>query len=291
MPLITFVTTCRGRLAHVRETLPLLVAQREAAVVVVDYGCPDGTGDWIEAHFPTVVVVRSPDAPRFEAARARNLGAAHVQSPWICFVDADIRVGAEFCTRVEPLLADTRFYLAEPRTGESWGTCICAKADFDFIGGYDEVLQSWGKEDEDFYSWLVLAGVSYDVFPGELIDVISHDDRERVAHFELKDRWFSESINHVYCRAKIDLMQLQRQQMSLDDRKRLYAQVRSAVIAARDSGKPMNIGLTFLTQETRSCGPLECKLLYTLPRPRGDGRPKKTTSGLISRQKSLTRYD
>jgi glycosyltransferase involved in cell wall biosynthesis len=291
MPLITFVTTCRGRLAHVRETLPLLVAQHDAAVVVVDYGCPDRTGDWIEAHFPSVVVARAPDAPRFEVARARNLGAAQVQTPWICLIDADIRVRADFCARVEPLLVEKRFYMAEPRTGESWGTCICPKADFDAIGGYDEVLQSWGKEDEDLYSRLVLAGVSYDVFPGELIDVISHDDSERVAHFELKDRWFSESINHVYCRAKIDLMQLQRQPMNLDDRKRLYAQVRSAVIAAYESGEPMNIGLVFMTQETRTCGPLECKLLYTLPRPRGEGRPLRKTSPLIYKQSSVTRDD
>jgi hypothetical protein len=291
MALITFVTTCRGRLSHLRETLPLLVAQPGAAVVVVDYGCPERSGDWVEAHFPAVTVVRSPESPRFEIARARNLGAAQVRSPWICLIDADIRVAPDFCARIEPLLAAKRFYIAEPRTGETWGTCICSKSDFDLIGGYDDVLQNWGKEDEDFYSRLVLAGVIYAAFPGELIGVITHDDSERVAHFELKDRWFSESINHVYCRAKIDLMLLQHQPLSLDARQRLYAQVRSAVMAARDSAKPMNIGLTFLTQDTRSCGPLECKLLYTLPQPQGDGRPKTRTSPLIPKQAALTRND
>ena len=91
MAFITFVTTCRGRLRHLRETLPTFVRQPDAAVVVVDYSCPEACGDWVEANFPHVEVVRSPDSPRFELSRARNLGAARVRSPWICFIDADTR--------------------------------------------------------------------------------------------------------------------------------------------------------------------------------------------------------
>ncbi len=32
----------------------------------------------------------------------------------------------------------------------------------------------------------------------------------------MKDRWVSESINHVYCRAKIDLMLLQQAPLELE---------------------------------------------------------------------------
>jgi hypothetical protein len=75
---------------------------------------------------------------------------------------------------------------------------VCEAADFEDIGGYDEVMQGWGKDDEDLYARLVMAGVRYVGFPGELVQAIKHSDDERVAHYDVKDRWLSESINHVY---------------------------------------------------------------------------------------------
>lgn len=281
MAFITFVTTCRGRLGHLRETLPSLAAQPDAAVIVVDYGCPDKSGAWVEANFPDVQVVRSDDSTRFELARARNLGAQRVQSPWICFVDADTRVDAGFSELLKLLLRAGHFYQAEPRNIETWGTSICAKRNFDRVGGYDEVIQGWGKEDDDFYARLLLAGVRYGTFPGDMLHGIRHADSERVAHYAMKDRWLNESINYVYCRAKIDLMLLSHTQLSLDARKELYAQVHAAVMAARDSGKPMTIAVPYLAEATRACGPLEGKLVYTLPKPRGDGRPNATIGSLI----------
>jgi len=281
MAFLTFVTTCRGRLAHLRKTLPLLVAQPDAAVVVVDYGCPENAGDWVEENFPPVAVVRSPESARFELSRARNLGAAGVRSPWICFVDADTLVDPSFSERVKPLLKPGYFYQADPRTVTTWGTAVCASADFESVGGYDEVIQGWGKEDEDFYARLFLKGVRYAGFPGELLSEIKHSDSERVAHADVKDHWLSESINHVYCRAKIDLMQVTHGPLALEYRKKLYAEVHSLVMAARDSGKPMTIVLPFRTQETRLCGPLEAKLVYTLPRPRGEGHPNHNAGSVV----------
>jgi glycosyltransferase involved in cell wall biosynthesis len=278
MAFLTFVTTCRGRLAHLRETLPSLAAQPDARVVVVDYGCPDDSGRWVETHFPQVEVVRSAESTRFELARARNLGAPSVGSPWICFIDADTGVADDFCEQIRPLLAAGRFYQAVPRTIETWGTSICAKTDFERVGGYDEVIQGWGREDDDFYTRLHLAGIRQAKFPGELLHVISHTDDQRVAHYDVKNRWVSESINHVYCRAKIDLMLLQQAPPALDVRKQLYAKVHAAVTAARGSGKPLAIEVPFRTEDTRACGPLQVKLTYTLPQPLGDGQLKSTRS-------------
>lgn len=273
MAFITLITTCRGRLAHLKETLPTFASQADAEVVVVDYSCPDGTGDWVEGAFPGVRVVREPDRPRFELARARNLGAAAATSPWLCFIDADMRVAPDFSARLRSVLTPGHYYQARPRTIETWGTAICARADFERAGGYDEVLQGWGKEDDDFYARLVLSGVTYATFPGELVKGMSHDDGARVAHYDVKDRWVNESVNHVYCRAKLDLMLLRREPVPLEVRTRLYAQVRTAVLDGRKTGKPLQITVPFMTQHTRMCGPLEAKLVYQLPNPRGEGRP------------------
>lgn len=285
MPLLTFVTTCRGRLAHLRRSLPTFVAQPDAEVVVVDYDCPERSGEWVELSFPQVKVVRVSDRPRFELSRARNLGAAAATSPWLCFVDADIELRPDFVARVRPLLEPGCFYQAKPRTIETWGTSISARADFERVGGYDEVLQGWGKDDDDYYARLVLAGGRHAAFPGELLAPISHGDAERVESYELKDRWLSESINFVYCRAKHDLELLRREPLALALRRRLYEEVRAAVLRGREAEGPLEIRIPFLQQETRACGPLEARLSYTLPSPRGEGQPKASASSLIPRRR------
>lgn len=275
MPFLTFVTTCRSRLSHLQKSLPTFVAQPDTAVVVVDYDCPERSGDWVEEAFPQVTVVRAPGRPRFELSRARNLGAAAVvESPWVCFIDADIRLAPDFLSRVRPLLTPGHYYQAKPRNIETWGTSICAVSDYDRVGGYDEVLQGWGKDDDDFYARMVLAGVRGATFPGELLLAMSHDDGQRVAHYDVKDRWVNESINHVYCRAKIDLSLVRQAPVPLDVRRRLYDQIRASVLKAHETGEPLQITVPFMSQDTRACGPLEARLLYVLPRPRGEGTPK-----------------
>lgn len=286
MPSLALITTCRGRLPHLQESLPTFVAQPAAEVVVVDYGCPARSGDWVERGYPQVKVVRAGERPHFELSRARNLGAAAATAPWLCFVDADIRLAPEFMARVGPQLEPGAFYQAKPRTIETWGTSISARADFERVGGYDEVLQGWGKDDDDYYARLVLAGVRHASFPGELLVPISHGDAQRVESYELKDRWLSESINHVYCRAKHDLELLRREPLAVDLRRRLYDEVRAAVLRARGSDGPLELRIPFLQQQTRACGSLEARLSYTLPRPHGEGVPEPHASSLIPRRRA-----
>ena len=46
---LCFVTTCMGRLAALRQTLGPMLDQAEGSrIVVVDYTCPDGAGDWVD---------------------------------------------------------------------------------------------------------------------------------------------------------------------------------------------------------------------------------------------------
>ena len=72
---VSIVTTSKGRLHHIRDTVPRMLACGVDEVLVVDYGCPDGTGDWVERHCPGARVLRVTDDPGFCLPRARNLGA------------------------------------------------------------------------------------------------------------------------------------------------------------------------------------------------------------------------
>ncbi len=76
MALISVVTTCKGRLEHLRATLPHLMDLPDCEVVVVDYDCPERSGDWVRAEYPSAIVAKVEASPLFNVSHARNVGAA-----------------------------------------------------------------------------------------------------------------------------------------------------------------------------------------------------------------------
>lgn len=143
---IALITTTKGRLHHLRETPSLMLAQEADEVIVVDYACPDGSGDWVERDHPGTRVVRVEALPGFCAARARNIGAAVARSEWLAFIDCDIRTQAGWVDWMRKALKPGCFYRAQdgdrgpdPELG---GTAICRRVDFETIGGYDEVFDA-----------------------------------------------------------------------------------------------------------------------------------------------------
>jgi glycosyltransferase involved in cell wall biosynthesis len=200
-----FVTTCKGRLHHLQQTLPLWVSQAPDQIVVVDYGCPQGTGDWVESTYPDVTVVRVADDETFSASRARNKGAAQVTAEWICFIDADVRTHPSLLPWLRAHVRDGCFYLWKNQSVTSfydvWGTFVCERRAHHWAGGYDEVIRGWGCEDADFYHRLQLAGVTRRYYPGQWIAPIQHDDTDRVDGSAAARRR-SEVSNRLYFEAK-----------------------------------------------------------------------------------------
>ncbi|MDB5874910.1 MAG: hypothetical protein JWQ07_4352 [Ramlibacter sp.] len=261
---ICFITTCRGRREHLEQSLPILVGQAGTSCVVVDYDCPDGAGGWVEAGYPLVKVVRSGSRPRFEAARARNLGAQAAQAPWLCFVDADALLGADFAASVRPLLQRGSFYLASPHRGDMTGLCIVHRDDFQSVGGYDQVMQGWGMEDKDFYFRLLLSGLAEGSFPSALASMIRHGTELRVAHYDVKQTELSSTSNLVYCRAKWDLMRLGGRPLEEHERTALYQNISRLVLDAHSRGAGVQVRVPFSSQTSHSGAVLGCSLVYEL---------------------------
>jgi len=204
---ITFVTTCKGRLHHVKQTLPVIVAADPGEVILVDYGCPDNTGDWVEANLPSVKVIRVTDDPGFCLPRARNTGAAHATSTWICFIDADIIVQDGWLEWMQENLQPHHFYRADPGEGlanlETYGTVICSREDFNAVNGYDEVFRGWGGEDDDLYHRLSFLNANAQKrYPNHFVEAISHDDAERTVFHSIKNVKTQSFINDCYMRVK-----------------------------------------------------------------------------------------
>ena len=241
MSTLCYITTCKGRLEHLKQTLPCVVDQPDVSCVVVDYACPDNTADWVAANFPQVTVVRVTGEAGFNAARARNLGARAAKSPWLAFFDADIRWAPDFARRVIPDLQADHFYRAQPVTPQSWGSFICQRRDFEAVDGYDEAFTGWGGEDDDLMMRLALLGRKSAGYSAELIYEIPHDEVARVRFYDIKDRALQHRINMLYMQAKLDLSRLLGGPLPLETRQQLYGEVRRIIRQAVDTGQPAAI--------------------------------------------------
>lgn len=265
---LSLITTCKGRLHHLRQTLPEMMKQQHAECIVVDYDCPQGTGDWVAENFPQVKVVRVTDDPGFNQCRARNLGAIAAASSLLCFVDADIRLAPEFASWISANCTAKTFLRASPVTIDTWGTFSCRREDFWCVGGYDEVYEGYGASPEDLYLRLAAAGCSEKSFPGSLISSIPHGDVERTAYYENKDRWWQHRINSLYLIAKLDVMKLLGTELPIEQRRLLYAEAGRAIEHTRSTGgdlAALEVNLEDVTTRTMNILiRLDRKLSYTI---------------------------
>lgn len=232
---IGFITTCKGRLHHLKQTLPLMVAEKPDEIIVVDYDCPHGAGEWVETTYPTVKVRYIRDGSAFNVARARNLGIASSTADWLCLIDADILVQPGFVEATRQRISQRCFYRRAPVNGgfdlETFGTVICSRRSLDMIGGYDEVLEGWGGEDMDLYHRLRLVGDLEYGFPAHFVRAISHDDQERFEFDTIKDKVLKTIETKIYTEAKKMIMTLKncRSDLPLQTKRTLHEAIRKEI--------------------------------------------------------------
>jgi glycosyltransferase involved in cell wall biosynthesis len=230
--------------------MPTFLAQPDTEVIVVDYDCPDGTADVCARDFPAARVIKVEDAPRFNGAHARNLGAAEARGEWIAFFDADILMAPDFVRRLMPKLdaPDTfhRFYPNNSSNNSSCGSNVTRREDFFAMGQYDEVMQGYGGEDLDLYFRLELFGskpqrMEFDM----LAEIIQHPDKERVrfGHYETVVR--HQQVNDVYYLVKHSLLRhLGVNGLDEEHRQTIYDLVRDVVSdATRTTDQPIHFSI------------------------------------------------
>jgi glycosyltransferase involved in cell wall biosynthesis len=186
----SIIVTCKGRLHHLRETLPLMLRQAPEIpfeVVVVDYGCPQGTFDWLRSlDYCKVLAVRVLDkAYPFNQSRARNCGARFARGNIFAFMDADMRPHHTWlATAVEPLLAKAAgLCIVKPAVPNTVGTCVVTRELYYQVRGYDEGFQGWGRDDSDFYKRCAPYS-TIAKYPASLLRPIRHSNEERTRYYE-----------------------------------------------------------------------------------------------------------
>jgi glycosyltransferase involved in cell wall biosynthesis len=213
MPTLSCITTCKGRLEHLKESLPKICAAGFDEVIVVDFDCPQSTADWCRANYPKAKAIRVSNQPKFSMTKARNIGARNALSCWLCFLDADVLIKTHFTSAFRKKIRNGNFYplatflrLQRKDLHGLAGTVVCEYSAFRSVGGYDEVMADYGWEDIDFYQRLVRSGRSARVSPPDTIEhVIQHG--ERAAFHSLNAR-ISLLRNGFYCAAKLKLMDM-----------------------------------------------------------------------------------
>jgi glycosyltransferase involved in cell wall biosynthesis len=228
--MLSLITTCKNRLPHLQQSLPLMLRQLGAEVIVVDYGCEQGTAAWVKEHHPEAKLVQVNDDPVFSLARARNMGAKTASCETLCFVDADVSMHLELSKWLELNQKPNEFYLYEDRTElELFGFLIVAREHFFKAGGYGEAFRGWGGEDSDLYERLARAGLSKSSIPRESISSISHGDelrqlgREKGGFSNRQEAWL---MHRLYMAIKRDSWQLTGREIELEKRKELLQYIR-----------------------------------------------------------------
>jgi GT2 family glycosyltransferase len=244
-PKLTFIVTCKGRLDHLRVSLPRLMAQPDCRTIVVDSNCPDGAARWVSSSHPDATVVLLDDQGQLNLPKCRNAGLQRSQTEWVCFVDADVVVSHDFQSLGKLSLERGAYYIfkSSNKRAEPTGTCIVSRDDAIRVGGYDEAFEAWGGEDRDFYHRLEMTGVETRYFPDYLIEkVIAHSDARRSLYYSNKSLTQSFAVAALYARAKLSAMALNdHRPLDLIERKRLYALARNTVDCAVEAGDKKSV--------------------------------------------------
>lgn len=184
---VTYVIPCMGRLEHVQRTLPVVAQQAEC--VLVDYSCPQHTGDWAEANVKNVKVIRILGETEFSPSRARNIGAKNIKTEYVAFLDADLIVKPSLTNHLcKTLNKDVfiNFRTVLSNSSGYYGFTVVHIDNFNKVGGYDEELNGWGYEDHLLREKLALYGFRQCLIP-ILATHIDHTIEDRVRFHVEKD--------------------------------------------------------------------------------------------------------
>lgn len=215
MKYFAFITTCKGRLDHVKKSAGVLLRDPriDAAYnhyILVDYNCPQRSGQWLQQIYGSRAnVVTFPQAATFHKTHALNLGIARAKvlgANYLVFLDADFIASPQLLDYIFKHAAANHFMIMLPNRAKRdlcgfLGAPLSAVRD---VGGFDERMIGWGGEDIDMRLRLhLICGLPWFSVPCNLAWSIAHSDHLRTAYCPLSDKNASNRRNMALLDANI----------------------------------------------------------------------------------------
>lgn len=211
-PKVWVIVTCMGRLSFLKRTLPSVLAAVDATYCLVDYSCPERSGDWVRREYAEecrtgrIELVKSEGHATFHKAAALNVGAARAirrGAEYLCFLDADTLVFPTLGAFIHANLEPRRFLVA--LHGRSlFGFLVVPAREFEAQGGFDESIVGYGGEDIEMRLRLhLVAGLSYVDAPLHSLHGIHHRPALRTAHYAERNVEVSNAANLSYVRERV----------------------------------------------------------------------------------------
>jgi len=252
----SIITVSKGRLGHLKQTLPRMLAQGAAELIVVDYTCPERTGDYVEQHFPEARVVRVEGETYFSNWKARNAGAAAAAGDMLVFCDADTILAKDALARIDEHVPERSFGFFKRDATQGFnkkglrlalnqlrGFHVIPTPTFRAAQGYDELFEGYAAgADTDLEDRLIFIGLTpARLDPTIVEEVIQHGNEERLEHHR-EPISLSYGTGLIYRTAKFALLKIRRvPEIPLETRRNLY---QSARTAAKTLQKEDSVALT-----------------------------------------------
>lgn len=202
-PRIAFCSTCRGRVQHLRETLPKNLADNASfentVFIVLGYGDRDGLDEFMRSpeimqHIQSgrVVYYNFPEPEVFHMAGAKNMAhrcGMREGATILVNLDADNFTTPNFAQYIaDQFKEDPKCFLwakmlrgVLPRGIN--GRIAMTKHAFLNIGGYDEKFDTWNHDDKDANMRLRRLGYNGRQIHPRYLDAIRHTDKMRFKEY------------------------------------------------------------------------------------------------------------
>ena len=206
---LTFCTTCKGRLHHLKKTLPSNLKAGEAFsnvdFVLLNYDSPDELHDWTRESLSEpigesrLVYYRLAGSRPFHMSHAKNVAHLLARGDVLCNLDADNYVDSAFIEASLKLFACENDVVTHGRRC-AWGRIALRKTDFMKVGGYEEALEGWGCEDQDLLARCRVLLQRRTIRMSKYDRFIRHGDSERTQYIRTKSLQESRNRNKALLR-------------------------------------------------------------------------------------------
>ena len=184
---LTLVTTCMGRLDHLKQVMPGRMLLKNCDHVVVDWSCPENCGAWLRENFPQVRVVSVPGQAYFISPKAKNAGVRAAVTEKVLLLDVDMLVVPGLEDSVLSVMVPGTFAVCGAAKGLS-GAIAFFKSDWEKLGGCDETLEGYCPDDSMMCVSFRVMGLKPVKYDWTFLSHIKHSNLQRGARLVPGDR-------------------------------------------------------------------------------------------------------